>query len=114
MRVNALPTELSEAFSQLDYEMYSLNNLHVTPEGRLVFCDAIFIPKELNIPVTQKFSCIDDQISFQSQIQTLTEICAERLAVINVLDAEVQRFSKVQAKTSLLSSMLTRVKSWVP
>lgn len=94
------PAELIEALAQLNYEMYSLNNLHVTPEGRLAFCDAIFIPKELDIPLTQKYSCIDDQVSFQTQIRTLTKICAERLDVINVLDAEVQRLSKIQAKTS--------------
>ena len=104
------PAKLSDALSQLDYEMYSLNNLHVTPEGRLAFCDAIFIPKELDIPITQKYSCIDDQISFQSQIQTLTEICAERLAVINVLDAGVQRLSTIQG---LLITVLGRVKLWV-
>ena len=55
------PAELSDALSLLDYEMYSLNNLHVTPEGRLAFCDVLFIPRELNIQSTQKFSCIDDQ-----------------------------------------------------
>jgi len=92
------PAELTAALSQLNYEMYSLNNLHVTPEGRLAFCDAIFIPKELDVPVTQKFSCIDDQISFQSQIDTLTKICAERLAVIDLLDAEVKRLSKMVEK----------------
>ena len=107
------PSELSEALFLMDYEMYSLNNLHVTSEGRLAFCDAIFIPKELDIPVTQKYSCIDDQISFMTQIDTLTKICAERLAVINVLDAEVQRLNKREAKTSLLSNILIRVKSWV-
>lgn len=89
------PAELSEALSQMDYEMYSLNNLHITPEGCLAFCDAIFIPKELDIPLTQKYSCIDDQISFQTQIRTLTKICAERLDLINVLDAEVQRLRKI-------------------
>jgi FkbM family methyltransferase len=98
------PAELTEALAQLDYKMYSLNNLHVTPEGRLAFCDAVFIPKELYIPVTQKYSCIDDQVSFQSQIDALTQICAERLAVINVLDAEVQRLSKIQVNTSQLNS----------
>jgi FkbM family methyltransferase len=94
------PSELADALAQLDYKMYSLNNLHVTPEGRLAFCDAVFIPIELDIPVTQKYSCIDDQVSFQTQIQTLTQICAERLAVIELLDAEVQRLSKIQANTS--------------
>lgn len=92
------PVELSEALSQLGYKMYSLNNLHVTPEGRLAFCDAIFVPKELDIPVTQKYSCIDDQISFRSQIDTFTKICAERLTVIEILDAEVQRLSKIVEK----------------
>lgn len=95
-----LPAELTEVLTQMDYKMYSLNNLHVTPEGQLAFCDAVFIPKELDIPVTQKYSCIDDQVSFQSQIQTLTKICAERLAVIDLLDAEVQRLNKIQASQS--------------
>lgn len=107
------PAELSEALFSLNYEMYSLNNLHITPEGRLAFCDAIFIPKELDIPVTQKYSCIDDQISFQSQIQTLTKICEERLAVIDLLDAEVQRYRKIQPDVSLLNTLLARIKSWV-
>ena len=99
--------------------MYSLNNLHVTPEGRLAFCDAIFIPKELNVPVTQKYSCIDDQLSFQSQIQTLTEVCAERLTYIDVLDAEVQRLNQIQTsllnqiQPSPLKNLLKRIKSWV-
>lgn len=107
------PAELSDALFRLDYEMYSLNNLHVTPEGRLAFCDALFIPKELGIPLTQKYFCIDDQISFQSQINTLSNICAERLAVIEVLDAEVKRLSKIQVETGMLYSMAKRFKSWV-
>lgn len=94
------PAELTEVLTQMDYKMYSLNNLHVTPEGQLAFCDAVFIPKELDIPVTQKYSCIDDQLSFQIQIQTLTQICEERLAVIDLLDAEVQRLSRIQTNTS--------------
>lgn len=94
--------------------MYSLNNLHANSEGRLCFCDAIFIPKELNIPTTQKFHCIDDEMSFQSQIQTLTDICAERLEVINVLDAEVQRLRNIDSKVSRMGSIFSRLKSWVP
>ena len=108
------PAELSEALSLLDYEMYSLNNLHVTPEGRLAFCDAIFIPKELNIPVTQSFSCIDDQMSSQSQIQRLTEICTERMVVINVLDAEVKRLNGIPSESaSMLGELIKKAKSWV-
>lgn len=85
------PIELTEFLCSLGYEIYSLNNLHITEEGRLAFCDAIFVPKELSIPVTQKYSCIDDQLSYTTQINTLTQICAERLTAINLLDAEVQR-----------------------
>jgi FkbM family methyltransferase len=107
------PVELSEALFSLDYEMYSLNNLHVTPEGRLAFCDAIFIPKELDIPVTQKYSCIDDLVSFQTQIQTLTKICAERLTVIELLNAEVQRLNQIQVNSNEPKTLLGRIKSWV-
>lgn len=85
------PDELKSELSEIDYEMYSLNNLHVTPEGRLAFCDAIFVPRELDVPIEQKFSCIDDQESFKAQIEILSRVCAERLDVINVLDAEVKR-----------------------
>jgi len=87
--------------------------LHVTPEGRLAFGDVIFIPKELNMPLTQIFSCIDDQISFQRQIQIFMEICAERMAVINVLDAEVQRLRNIVSKVSCVDSIFSRFKSWV-
>lgn len=100
------PVELSELLSKLNYEMYSLNNLHITPEGRLAFCDAIFIPKELNVPLTEEYSCIDDQLSFTTQINTLTHICEERLALIELLDAELN-------KNNLLYVALKKVKSWV-
>ena len=107
------PAELTETLLQLDYEMYSLNNLHVTSEGRLAYCDAIFIPKECNIPVSHQFTCIDDQLSFTTQLQTLTAICAERLAVIELLDAELRRLSQCQAKDRLLNALSRKIKSWV-
>lgn len=86
-----------------------MNNLHVTAEGRLAFCDAIFVPKELNITLTQKYSCIDDQVSYANQINALTKICAERLALIERLDAEVQ----IMNKSSLLNAAFKKVKQWV-
>lgn len=104
------PAELSEALVSLGYEMYSLNNLHVTTEGRLAFCDAIFIPKELNMPFTQKYSCTDDQLSYTTQINTLMQICKERLALIERLDAEVQHLS---IKANPIFTMLRKIKSWV-
>lgn len=108
------PAELSEALFQLDYEMYSLNNLHVTPEGRLAFCDAIFIPKELEVPTSQEYSCIDNQASFQQQINTLTQICSERLVVIDILDAEVKRLNNIPNESaSMLGALIRKAKSWV-
>lgn len=100
------PVELSELLSKLNYEMFSLNNLHVTAEGRLAFCDAIFIPKDMNVPLTQEYSCIDDQLSFTTQINTLTQICGERLALIELLDAKLN-------KNNLLYAALKKVSSWV-
>lgn len=103
------PLELTDALLHLGYEIYSLNNLHVTAEGRLAFCDAIFIPKELDIPVTQKYTCIDDQISYMNQIETLTKICIERLALIEKLDAEIRCLNMGR----LVKTILIKVKSWV-
>jgi FkbM family methyltransferase len=103
------PTELSDALISLDYEIYSLNNLHITAEGRLAFCDAIFVPKELNIPSTQEYSCIDDEVSYTTQINTLSKICEERLALIEQLDAEVRRLN---AKNNPVLTILKKVKSW--
>ncbi len=100
------PTELSAALIESGYVMYSLSNLHVTTEGRLAFCDAIFIPSELNVPLTQKYSCIDDQVSYATQINTLTQICTERLELIELLDAKLN-------KTNMLYAALKRVRSWV-
>ena len=68
------PDDLAGAMAELDYRMYSLNNLHVTPEGRLAFCDALFIPAEHDVPITQRFSCIDDEVSFRNQLETLHRI----------------------------------------
>lgn len=103
------PTELSDALISMDYEIYSLNNLHITAEGRLAFCDAIFVPKEMNIPSTQEYSCIDDEVSYTTQINTLSKICEERLALIEQLDAEVQRLN---AKNNPVLTILKKVKSW--
>lgn len=63
--------------------------------------------------MTQKYTCIDDQISFMTQIETLTKICAERLAVIELLDAEVKRLNQIQSTISLPDTLLKRIKSWV-
>lgn len=49
--------------------------------------------------LSRKFNQIKAELEEkESQIVTLTKICAERLDVINLLDAEVQRLSKVVEK----------------
>lgn len=107
------PSELSRVLNELGYIIYSLNNLHVNPEGRLCFCDAVFVPKEFDISITQEFYCIDNEISFHLQINKLNEICRDRLAVINVLDAEIQRLRDVSDKTINIKSFFSKLKSWV-
>lgn len=85
------PQTLCEWIRQQGYETYTLFNIHVTVEGRMAFADALFVPSELRLPFTQRFEQIDNHVSYQTQIATLDRICAERLAVINLLDAEVKR-----------------------
>jgi FkbM family methyltransferase len=106
------PAELKHFLSDLGYALYSLNNLHISPEGRLCFCDAIFVPKEINISITQEFHCIDDELSLHSQVQMLTDICADRLSVIHALNAEVQRLRSIESKVSLTHVILSKLKSW--
>jgi FkbM family methyltransferase len=85
------PESIFEAMAAQGYETYTLFNIHATVEGRMAFADALFVPRELAVPYTQKFEQIDNHVSYQTQIATLDRICAERLEVINVLDAEVKR-----------------------
>jgi FkbM family methyltransferase len=85
------PESIFEAMASQGYETYTLFNIHATVEGRMAFADALFVPRELAVPYTQQFEQIDNHVSYQTQIATLDRICAERLEVINVLDAEVKR-----------------------
>jgi FkbM family methyltransferase len=107
------PMELISSLSEINYILYSMNNLHVNPEGRLCYCDAIFIPKEFEIPSTQQYHCIDDQASFQSQLSTLGNICEERLSLINILDAEVKRLTNINHNLISKNSFFSKLKSWV-
>jgi FkbM family methyltransferase len=108
------PLDLTSAMNALDYEMYSLNNLHVTAEGKLAFCDALFIPKELKVPLTQTYSCIDDQASYLTQISTLSKICAERLALIERLHQEASIYkASVVHKQGFMASIIRKLSSWV-
>ncbi len=88
------PKELEAELTSLNYTLYALNNLHVTKQGRLAFCDALYIPVELGIITTHEYTCIDNISSYREQIFILEKICAERLALINRLDADLNNHIK--------------------
>lgn len=90
------PQSIFEAMAAQGYETYTLFNIHATVEGRMAFADALFVPREMAIPYSQRFEQLDNHVSYRTQIETLNRICAERLDVINVLDAEVKRLQKNQ------------------
>lgn len=103
--------DLLKTLTALNYKMYSLNNLHVTPQGRLAFCDAIFIPGELELKYSQEFICIDDQDSCRAQLAAFEGICRDRLLVIERLEIEVQRLT-IKNTSPILSKILKRIISW--
>jgi hypothetical protein len=76
--------------------LYALFNIHATVEGRLAFADALFAPREWQVPHTHRFVQLDEHESLRTQIGILDGICRERLDVINVLDAEVKRLASLQ------------------
>ena len=107
------PNQLIATLAGLNYELFALDNLHNTLEGRLAFCDAIFIPKEMKIPSSQKFVCINDKQSLMQQIDILNNVCAERLSIIELLDSELRRLNNPRKKRSIVSSVAQKVRAWV-
>jgi FkbM family methyltransferase len=95
-RGQARPAEILAAMEASGYELYALFNIHATVEGRLAFADALFAPREWQVPHTHRFVQLDEHESLRTQIGILDGICRERLDVINVLDAEVKRLASLQ------------------
>ena len=89
----AEPEDILAAMRASGYQLYTLFNIHATIEGRLAYADALFVPREYEVPKTQQYIQMDNHASYLSQIATLERICRERLEVINVLDAELKRLS---------------------
>lgn len=106
----AAPEKIISQMLKYGYQLYTLFNIHVTVEGRMAYADVLFIPAELDVPISQRFVQVDDHASWQSQIKALEEICRERLSVINVLDAEVKRLHLLNLEPQ---SFLKRLISWV-
>ena len=94
------PESIFAAMDAQGYETYTLFNIHATVEGRMAFADALFVPREFAVPYSQRFEQLDNHVSYRTQIATLERICAERLDVINVLDAEVKRLAAASKEKS--------------
>lgn len=86
------PEELIIEMKELSYTLYSIYNLHITNEGRLAFCDALFVPNDLDLDLseTQEYTCIDNLSSYVEQIKILNRVCEERLVLINRLDTDLK------------------------
>lgn len=106
------PNELINFLSGFGYLLYSVNNVHVSPQGRLAFCDALFIPKELDVPEDGPFRCIDDEVSFKEQLANLAQVCDERLELINRLDSELQHIKSSKVKFNFFVDFFKRAFKW--
>jgi FkbM family methyltransferase len=77
------------------FRLTALTNIHVDASGALAFADAMFVPKSVSMPERSTCRQIDNEASWREQIATFERICAERLVVIETLDAEVNRLRQV-------------------
>lgn len=84
------PEEIRRYMADAGYLFYSAGDIHVSGSGQLAFCDAIFVPKEMDTPFLQDFFCVDDLSSYEEQIRELKRVCDERLELINSLDRRLK------------------------
>ena len=87
----ATPFDIEAWMRMRGYGLVGLANIHVDGNGLLAFADALFVPRSVALPLKPKFRQIDSEGSWRAQAATFERICAERLAVIETLDAEVTR-----------------------
>ena len=90
-RDQATPFEIERWMNERGYRLAGLANVHTGANGMLAFCDALFIPAAIDAASMPPYRQIDNEQSWLDQIATLDRICAERLVVIETLDAEVTR-----------------------
>lgn len=95
----ATPLEIEGWMNARGYRLAGLAKVHVGANGVLAFCDALFVPVALEVTSTPPYRQIDNEESWLEQIATLNKICAERLVVIEMLDAEVNRLRGVASST---------------
>ena len=99
-----------------EYALAGVYNAHYTKAGAIAFSDLLFLPQSMASQISQhddQFVCFDiEHLVSQNAIlqsacderlaliQRLNETAAERLALIEVLDAEVNRLKAELAKPS--------------
>ena len=98
-RAQATPLEIEAWMNARGYRLAGLANVHNGANGVIAFCDALFVPVSLNVTSTPPYRQIDNEESWLAQIATLDKICAERLIVIETLDAEVTRLRGLASST---------------
>ena len=94
----ATPFAIESWMGARGYKLVGLANIHVGSNGALAFADALFVPTSVSLPATPDFKQIDNEESWRAQLTTFERICAERLAVIETLDAEVTRLRSVHER----------------
>lgn len=94
----ATPFAIESWMGARGYKFVGLANIHVGSNGALAFADALFVPRSVSLPATPEFRQLDNERSWRAQLATFERICAERLAVIESLDAEVTRLRDVHER----------------
>ena len=94
----ATPFAIESWMGARGYKLVGLANIHVGSSGALAFADALFVPTSVSLPATPDFKQIDNEGSWRAQLATFERICAERLIVIETLDAEVTRLRNVHER----------------
>ncbi len=109
------PKDIYETLNDFGYEMYTLSDLHVDMNGRLIYCDCLFIPSESNLAssVDHGYICIDDRESLEIQIKILSDICKERLELIQRLDSELKKTQQTITVQQLFQNIKQKIISWV-
>jgi FkbM family methyltransferase len=96
----AVPFEIESWMRGRGYKMVGLVNIHVDGDDMLAFADALFVPQSVSLELKPRFRRVDNESSWREQVATFERICAERLSVIETLDAEVTRLRNTYEPTA--------------
>lgn len=100
------PDQIRSFLKQLQYDFFSIGEIHLSDDGRLAFCDGIFVPQEMPIARrSEGYHCIDDVESYEQQIKILLDVCDERLQLIERLSDHIH-------STERSRSLIKRIFAW--